>query len=82
MPCVNSPSDILGEYGGCQAVSSVVRLLDHILVVLELDDNTDRSKDLLTDNLHVGLAIGKDGGLNEVPFIAMTIATEVACSAI
>ena len=56
--------DVLREDGCGQTVHSVVRLVDDILLVLELDDDTDGSEDLLLDNLHLRLGIGENCGLN------------------
>ena len=56
--------DVLREDGCGQTVHSVVRLVDNILLVLELNDDTDGSEDLLLDNLHLRLGIGENRGLN------------------
>jgi len=77
----DSPGDILREYRARQAVSRIIRLPNRILVILELDKDNHRAEDLLADNLHVGLAVSEDCGLDEVAFHAVAFATVVACSA-
>ena len=47
----------------------IVGLSDDVFFVMELDDNTDGSENLLPDNLHVGLGVGEDGGLDKVTLI-------------
>jgi len=77
----DSPGDILREYRTRQAISRIIRLPNRILVILELDNDNHRAEDLLADNLHVGLAVREDCGLDEVAFRAVTFAAVVACSA-
>ena len=79
---LNGSGDILREYRAGQAVGSIVRLPDNVVVVVELDDDTDRPEDLLADDLHSGFAVGEDGRLDEIAFIADSFATNVACSAL
>ena len=77
----NGPVDILREYRARQAIGGIVCLPDNILIVIEFDDNSDRSEDLLADDLHVGLAVGEDSRLDKIPFGAMTLPTNMACGA-
>jgi hypothetical protein len=79
---LNSPVDILGEYRAGQAVGSIVRLPDNVVVVVELDDDTNRPENLLADDLHFRFAVGENGWLDEIAFIADSFATNVACGAL
>ena len=78
----NGPIDILREYCARQAIGGIVCLSDDVLIVVEFDNNSDRSEDLLADDLHVGLAVGEDSRLDEIPFGAVTLATNMACGAL
>jgi len=78
----NGPINILREYCARQAIGSIVCLPDDVLIVVELDNNSDRSEDLLAHDLHAGLAVGEDGRFDEIPFGAVTLATNVACGAL
>ena len=64
--------EVAGEDGGSETVDGVVRLVDDVVLVLELDDDTDGAEDLLLDNLHVRLDVGEDGRLDEVALGADT----------
>ena len=48
-----------------------------VVVVGELDDDADRPEDLLLDDLHVGLRLGEDGGLDEVALGTPPVTAEV-----
>ena len=50
---------------------------DNVLVVFELDDDTDGAEDLLLDNLHLRLDVGENRGLDEVAFVSVTLTAEV-----
>ena len=78
----NGPIEILREYCARQAIGGIVCLSDDILIVVEFDNNSDRSEDLLADDLHVGLAVGEEGRLDEIPFGSVTLATNMACGAL
>lgn len=43
--------------------------------ILKLDDNTDRTKDLLADDLHLRLGIRENRGFDKVSFIACRLAS-------
>jgi len=77
---LQSSVDIMREYRACQTVSGVVRLPDNVRVVVELDNYTYRPEDFLTDDLHIWRGIGEDGWFDEVSFVAVTFASDVACS--
>ena len=49
----------------------------HTVLVLKLDDNADGAEDLLAHDLHVGLRLGEDGGLDEEALRAEALAAEV-----
>ena len=71
------PVDALAEDGGGETVVRVVRLPDDVVLVVELDNDTDGAEDLLAHDLHVGLCLGEDGGLDEEAFGAVALAAEV-----
>lgn len=73
----DSPVDVLREYSTRQAVLRIVGLLNDILIVVKLDQHTDRPENLLLDNLHIWLGIGEDSRLNEVAFVSVAFATLV-----
>lgn len=54
----------MGKDCGCKAVEGVVRLADNILLVLELDDSTNRAEDFLLDDLHFRFGFCENRGLN------------------
>ena len=56
--------NVLCEDGSGEAVDGVVRLVDNIFLVLELDDDTNRTEDLLPDNLHIRPGFGENRGLS------------------
>ena len=72
-----STVDALAEHGGRKTIVGVVRLLDDIVFVMELDDDTDGAEDLLTHDLHVGLRLSEDSWLDEEAFCSVAFATEV-----
>ena len=74
--------DIRREYRSGQTVQRVIRLAHHVVLVLELDDNTNRPKNLFLDDAHVWLRLGKDGRLDPIAFRAMSLASEVNLSAL
>jgi hypothetical protein len=74
--------DIRREYSGGQTVQRVVRLAHHVVLVLKLDDDTNRPKNLFLDNAHVWPRLGKDGRLDPVALRAMSLASEVNLSAL
>lgn len=45
-------------------------------LVLELDNNPNGTEDLLLHDLHVRLGIGKDGGVDEVSLVSVTVTTK------
>lgn len=69
--------EVLGVDGGGKTVRGVVSELDDILLILELGDGTDGAEDLLLHDLHVGLDVGEDGGLDEVTLVAETLTTRL-----
>ena len=62
----HSTVDVLREYCSRKTVHAVVRLADDIVVVLELDHNSDWAEDLLLDDLHLSCRLREDRGLDEV----------------
>ena len=67
--------DVLSEDSGGETVHRVVRLVDDVLLVLELDHDADRAEDLLADDAHVWLAVGEDRRLDPVALGTVTVAT-------
>jgi len=45
--------------------------------ILELDQNTDGTEDLFSDNLHIWLGLGEDRRVDEVPLIAKALASQM-----
>jgi len=74
--------DIRREHRGGQTVQRVVRLAHHVVLVLKLDDDTNRPKNLFLDDAHVWPRFGKDGRLDPVALLAMSLASEVNLSAL
>jgi hypothetical protein len=72
---IDSTVQVLGENSSSKTVERVVCLLDHIFLVFELDDNTDRTENLLLNVLHRWVSIGGDGGLDEATLGSMTLIT-------
>lgn len=68
---LNRSVQVLREDGCSKTVSGVVGLSDYVVLVLEFDDNADRTKDFFLDDLHVRGSVGEDGGSDEIPFGAM-----------
>ena len=74
--------DVLREHGGRQPIHGIIRLSDHVVVVLELDDDADWAKDLLLHDLHVFASLGEDRGLDKVALVAPSLAAEVHLGAL
>ena len=64
MASLQGSVDVLGEDGSGKAVETVVRLVDNILLVLKLDDSTNRTEDLLLDDFHFRFGFRENRGLN------------------
>ena len=78
---INSVGQVLREHSGSQPINRVVRLLDHIVFLFELDDDIDGIEDLFLDDLHGWVNVGEDGGLDEVAFCSLTLAADLNCGA-
>ena len=74
---VNNAAQVLREHSGSKPINRVVRLLDHIVFVFELDDDTDGTEDLFLDDLHRWVDVGEDGGLDEVAFCSLTLSADL-----
>ena len=74
---LDCPVDVLREDGSSKTVDGVVGLTEDILIILELDDDTDGTEDLFFHDLHVWACVGEDGRLDEVTFVAVTLAAIV-----
>jgi len=72
---IDSTVQVLGENSSSKTIERVVCMLDHIFLVFELDDNTDRTENLLLNILHRWVNIGEDGGLDEATLGSMTLIT-------
>lgn len=57
---------VLGVYRSGETIVCVVGVLDDLGFVGELADGHHGTKDLLAHDLHLGLAVSEDGGLNVV----------------
>ncbi len=62
--------DVLGPNGCRQAVSGVVRALDHFVDRLEWNDAHHGAEDLFPGDLHVVIDVGEDRRLHEVTAVA------------
>ena len=69
--------DVLGEDRRRQTVDGVVRLVDDVVVVVELDHDADGAEDLLLDDAHVLLRVREDRGLDEVALVAPALTAEL-----
>ena len=69
--------DIPREHGGGKVVDGVIRLLDDVGLVLELDHHLQRPEDLLLHDGNVWLGVGEDRGRDEVALRADTVPAEV-----
>ena len=59
---------------GGKTVGGGVSETDGVLFGLEFGDGADGAEDLLLHDLHVFADVGEDGWLDEVTFLAMTLA--------
>ena len=59
---------------GGETVGGGVSETDGVLFGLEFGDGADGAEDLLLHDLHVFADVGEDGWLDEVTFLAMTLA--------
>ena len=67
--------DVGGVDSSGKAVRGVVGKANDLLLILELGDGADGAEDLLLHDLHVGLDISEDGGLDEVTLVAVALTT-------
>lgn len=67
---------VFREDMGGQTVSGIVGELDHFFFGLELDDNTNGTKDLFSNDLHVGAYVGEYGRVDKVAFIAQSLTAD------
>ena len=79
---LDRPVDVLREDGSSKTVDGGVGLTEDILIILELDDDTDGTEDLFLDNLHVGTNVAENGGGDEVSLVTESLTTVVDSSAI
>src|SRR6266550_2789769 len=75
--CVVGLADNVCEPSSYKKLVSYRNNLVLTVHVLKLDDNADGSENLLSDNLHVGLGVGENRGLDEVSFRAFALASQV-----
>ena len=61
---------------GGETVGGGVSETDGVLFGLEFSDGADGAEDLFLHDLHVFADVGKDGWLDEVSFIAVTLAAD------
>ena len=69
--------EVLGVDGGRETVRAVVARLDGFVLRLELGDRAHGPEDLLLHDLHVLRDVGEDGRLDEVAFVAVTLAADL-----
>ena len=70
--CIERTLQVLREHSS-QPIYNVVRLSDHVVLIFELDDDTDRTEDFFLHDLHRRVDIGKDGGCDEVAFCSLAL---------
>ena len=66
------PRNVIREDRAGKTINAVIGHTDHLIVGLEFEHSSHRAKYLLSDDLHVWLAVGKDRWLDEVPFLSMS----------
>lgn len=67
--------EVVGVDGRGQTVRAVVAEGNDLLLVLELGQGGDGTEDLLTHDLHVGLDVLENGGLDEVALVTVALTT-------
>lgn len=63
--------------GSSKAIGRLVAQLDDFLLILEFGDGADRAENFLLHDLHIGVDIAKDGGLDEVPLVTVALTTDL-----
>lgn len=63
--------------GSSKAIGRLVAQLDNFLLILEFGDGADRAENFLLHDLHIGVDIAKDGGLDEVPLVTVALTTDL-----
>lgn len=74
---LDCPVQVLREHGCGETVHCIVGLSNHVVLVLEFDDNTDRAKYFLLDDLHVRRGVRENSRFDEEAFRALTFATNL-----
>ena len=69
--------DVLREHRRREPVQRVVRLPQHVLLVLKLDHHAHRPENLLLDDPHVGARVREDRRLDPVSLRSVPFASEV-----
>jgi hypothetical protein len=65
----NGPTGVLRKDMCCQTVDSVIRELDGLFFGFELDDYTNRAKDLFLYDLHLMTNVSENGRVDEVTLV-------------
>lgn len=63
--------------GSSKAIGRLVAQLDNFLLILEFGDGADGAENFLLHDLHIGVDIAKDGGLDEVPLVTVALTTDL-----
>ena len=71
-------ANVTSPDGSGQAVKRVVGPANEIGLVTEFEHGQHRPEDLIGDDLHVVLDIGKDRGLDEIALVSHSIAADQA----
>ena len=74
---LNPARDVLREHRRRQSVKRVVRLTQHIFLVLKLDNRANWPENLLLDNAHLRPRVREDRWLDPVSFCPVLLSSEV-----
>jgi len=74
---LNPARDVLREHRRRQSVKRVVRLMQHVLLVFELDNHSNWPEDILLDNPHVRSRVREYRWLDPIAFRSVSLASKV-----
>ena len=74
---INPARDILREHRRRQSVTRVIRLTQHVCLVLKLDKHANWPENLLLDDAHVRPRVREDRWLDPVAFCPVSLSSDV-----
>ena len=74
---IDPACDVLREHRRRQPVKGVIRLTQHVCLVLKLDEHANWPENLLLDNAHVGPRVREDRWLDPIAFCPMSLSSDV-----